>query len=182
MGLTDSLKPTMRCSQCGAENRANARFCDACGLVLAGRSFGSASPRGTGTVDAQINLQTIGPELPQGEPQTVTVLFADLKGSTELMEALDPEEARTIVDPALRIMVDAVTRYEGHVVQSTGDGVFALFGAPGSILDRFSKLSKVSADQVNKWSENRAQQIRVIGSQGGDASRVLQNGIQRANP
>src|SRR6202171_885043 len=120
----------MRCSKCGAENRAGARFCDACGLVLARTSSGSAAPRATGAVDAQINLQTVGPELPEGERKTVTALFADLKGSTELMEALDPEEARAIVDPALRIMVDAVRRYEGYVVQSTGDGIFALFGAP----------------------------------------------------
>ena len=46
------------------------------------------------------------------------------------MEDLDPEEARAIIDPALRIMVEAVRRYEGYVVQSTGDGIFALFGAP----------------------------------------------------
>ena len=68
----------------------------------------------------------------EGERKTVTALFADLKGSTELMEALDPEEARAIVDPALRIMVDAVRRYEGYVVQSTGDGIFSLFGAPAA--------------------------------------------------
>jgi len=61
----------------------------------------------------------------------VTALFADIKGSTELMEELDPEEARAIIDPALKIMVEAVRRYEGYVVQSTGDGIFALFGAPG---------------------------------------------------
>jgi class 3 adenylate cyclase len=66
----------------------------------------------------------------EGERKTVTALFADIKGSTELMEDLDPEEARAIIDPALRIMVDAVRRYEGYVVQSTGDGIFALFGAP----------------------------------------------------
>ncbi len=60
----------------------------------------------------------------------MTALFADIKGSTELMEDLDPEEARAIIDPALRIMVEAVRRYEGYVVQSTGDGIFALFGAP----------------------------------------------------
>jgi class 3 adenylate cyclase len=60
----------------------------------------------------------------------VTALFADIKGSTELMEDLDPEEARAIVDPALKLMIDAVHRYRGYVVQSTGDGVFALFGAP----------------------------------------------------
>jgi class 3 adenylate cyclase len=48
----------------------------------------------------------------------------------DLMENLDPEEARAIVDPALKLMMDAVHRYEGYVAQSTGDSIFALFGAP----------------------------------------------------
>src|SRR5208283_605980 len=57
----------------------------------------------------------------EGERKTVTALFADIKGSTELMEDLDPEEARGIIDPALKLMIDAVRRYDGYVVQSTGD-------------------------------------------------------------
>jgi class 3 adenylate cyclase len=65
-----------------------------------------------------------------GERKTVTALFADIKGSMELMEDLDPEEAGTVVDPALKLMIDAVRRYDGYIVQSTGDGIFALFGAP----------------------------------------------------
>jgi class 3 adenylate cyclase len=65
-----------------------------------------------------------------GKRETVTGLIADLKGSTELIEDLDPEESRAMVDPALRLMIDAVHRYDGYIVQSTGDGVFALFGAP----------------------------------------------------
>jgi class 3 adenylate cyclase len=65
-----------------------------------------------------------------GERKTVTALFADIKGSMELIEDLDPEEARAIVDPALKLMIDAVRRYDGYIVQSTGDGIFALFGAP----------------------------------------------------
>ena len=66
----------------------------------------------------------------EGERKTVTALFADIKGSTELEQDLDPEEARAIVDPALKLMIDAVRRYDGYIVQSTGDGIFALFGAP----------------------------------------------------
>jgi class 3 adenylate cyclase len=57
-------------------------------------------------------------------------LFADIKGSTELMRDLDPEEARAVIDPVLQLMMDAVHRYDGYVVQSAGDGIFALFGAP----------------------------------------------------
>jgi len=70
------------------------------------------------------------PPATEGERKTVTALFADIKGSTELMADLDPEDARAIIDPALRLMIDAVQRYDGYVVQSTGDGIFALFGAP----------------------------------------------------
>ncbi len=69
-------------------------------------------------------------EAPGGERRVVTALFADIKGSTELMEELDPEDARRVIDPALRAMIDAVERYGGYTVQSTGDGIFALFGAP----------------------------------------------------
>jgi class 3 adenylate cyclase len=53
-----------------------------------------------------------------------------IKGSVEMMEGIDPEEARAIVYPALQLMMDAVHRYEGYVAQSRGDGIFALFGAP----------------------------------------------------
>ncbi len=67
---------------------------------------------------------------PEGERKLVTALFADLKGSTALMEELDPEAARPIAPPPLRIMSDAVQRYEGYVARTTGDGIFALFGAP----------------------------------------------------
>src|SRR5262245_12314296 len=66
----------------------------------------------------------------EGERKQVTVLFADLKGSTELIEGLDPEEARRLLDPALHAMMDAVHRYEGTVNQVLGDGIMALFGAP----------------------------------------------------
>jgi len=66
----------------------------------------------------------------EGERKTITALFADIKGSTELEQDLDPEEARAIIDPALKFMIDAARRYEGYIVQSTGDGIFALFGAP----------------------------------------------------
>ena len=66
----------------------------------------------------------------EGERKQVTVLFADLKGSTELISGLDPEAARTLLDPALHAMMAAVHRYEGTVNQVLGDGIMALFGAP----------------------------------------------------
>src|SRR2546427_5052993 len=73
-------------------------------------------------------MEARGPS--EGERKTITALFADIKGSTALIEDLDPEDARRLIDPALTLMMDAVHRYEGYVAQSLGDGIFALFGAP----------------------------------------------------
>src|SRR5262249_10918064 len=66
----------------------------------------------------------------EGERKQVTVFFTDIKDSTRLIEGLDPEAAQQLLDPALRLMMDAVHRYEGTVNQVLGDGIMALFGAP----------------------------------------------------
>jgi len=66
----------------------------------------------------------------EGERKQVTVLFADLKGSMELLAERDPEEAHALLDPVLQRMMDAVPHYEGTVNQVMGDGIMALFGAP----------------------------------------------------
>jgi predicted ATPase/class 3 adenylate cyclase len=127
------------CPKCGAENAPSSAFCEDCGTALAGQAApAAASSSPAASIAPNIRVTPEGPSASmvlEGERKTITALFADLKGSTELMEALDPEEARAIVDPALRIMVDAVRRYEGYVVQSTGDGIFALFGAPAAYED-----------------------------------------------
>src|SRR5262249_802745 len=115
-----------QCLSCGAENRLNATFCDSCGASL-GSAPAGAPKKSTGP---KIRIADTASENIEGERKTVTALFADIKGSMELMEDLDPEEARAIVDPALKLMIEAVHRYDGYVVQSTGDGIFALFGAP----------------------------------------------------
>ena len=121
-----------RCSSCNTLNPTDANFCRKCGGALgAGAPASSPSPAAaakTPRVDITHERQTA--EGLEGERKTVTALFADIKGSTELMRDLDPEEARAIVDPVLHIMMAAVHRYGGYVAQSTGDGVFALFGAP----------------------------------------------------
>ena len=88
------------------------------------------------TPDIAISAEQRASAVPDGERKTVTALFADIKGSMELMEDLDPEEARAIVDPALKLMIDAVHRYGGYIVQSTGDGIFAQFGATVAHEDR----------------------------------------------
>jgi class 3 adenylate cyclase len=115
-------------------------FCGHCGesLTAGERVKDVAAP--TNQVSSQFSSQvsskvSIAAEksdasLVEGERKTVTALFADIKGSMELMEDIDPEEARAIVDPAIKLMIDAAHRYDGYIVQSTGDGVFAIFGAP----------------------------------------------------
>jgi class 3 adenylate cyclase len=122
----------VRCGHCGVDNTPGDQFCGECGAAL-GSTAAAAQPRArAGGAAARIGVSAaVSPdEVPEGERKTVTALFADIKGSMELMEDLDPEEARRIVDPALQFMMEAVHRYEGYVAQSTGDGIFALFGAP----------------------------------------------------
>jgi class 3 adenylate cyclase len=123
-----------RCGKCGFENAPTAKFCGECAAPLGGVPTAVAADRRSAAAEASATFH-VAPEQPagdatDGERKTVTALFADIKGSMELMEDLDPEEARAIVDPALKLMIDAVHRYGGYVAQSTGDGIFALFGAP----------------------------------------------------
>ena len=122
------------CPSCGVENEPGEKFCGECGTGLAADAVPAAtgSPQAASTAP-QIRVTSEQPDAStatDGERKTVTALFADIKGSTEMMRDLDPEEARAIVDPALKLMIDAAHRYDGYVVQSTGDGIFALFGAP----------------------------------------------------
>src|SRR5271170_1557533 len=123
-----------RCPKCGAENAPKSAFCEDCGSALAGNAKPTAPASAqTGSPTPSIRIRSEQPGVSpamEGERKTVTALFADIKGSMELMEDLDPEEARAIVDPALKLMIDAAHRYDGYIVQSTGDGIFALFGAP----------------------------------------------------
>ena len=125
-----------RCPACGAQNPPEAKFCTQCGTRVGASSNQPAAqpptpeqnPRATPTLIERPATDEAAP--PEGERKTITALFADIKGSMDLMENIDPEQARALIDPALRIMIDAVHRYDGYIVQSTGDGVFALFGAP----------------------------------------------------
>jgi class 3 adenylate cyclase len=120
-------KLELKCPSCAVANSQGSKFCRKCGTALGTQ----ASTIDRQSVPAPILVANASaPENIDGERKVVTFLFADIKGSMDLMEDLDPEEARAIVDPALRLMMEAVHHYGGYVAQSTGDGIFALFGAP----------------------------------------------------
>src|ERR1700675_3661025 len=125
------------CAKCRAENPPTSDFCGKCGTPLKNGAGAAAatSPPLEPASNVRVAPENISPQALEGERKMVTALFADIKGSTELMQDLDPEEARAIIDPALKLMIDAAKRYDGYVVQSTGDGIFALFGAPAAYED-----------------------------------------------
>src|SRR5438477_283012 len=147
----------MKCPRCQQDNPTHARFCPSCGayLVLACGSCGRELPggarfcpqcgqpaaTGTAALPRSPAPETYTPRhlvekiltskaALEGERKQVTILFADLKGSMELLADRDPEEARKILDPVLELMMEAVHRFEGTVNQVMGDGIMALFGAP----------------------------------------------------
>jgi class 3 adenylate cyclase len=149
----------MKCPRCQHENQRGAKFCEECAtrLARACANCGEQLPptakfcpecaHPTGLSSAPHPPQRFGsPEsytpkhlaekilsskaALEGERKQVTVLFADLKGSMELLADRDPEEARKLIDPVLEQMMEAVHRYEGTVNQVMGDGIMALFGAP----------------------------------------------------
>jgi len=115
------------CTNCGTALSAAAKFCHACAHPAAGAA--SRAPHTYTPKHLAEKILTFKGAL-EGERKQVTVLFADLKGSMELLADRDPEEARTILDPMLEVMMEAVHRYEGTVNQVMGDGIMALFGAP----------------------------------------------------
>src|SRR5580700_6276400 len=147
----------MRCSGCAAENAPDCRFCSECGARLvsicpscrfenapAAKFCGGCGARLTGAAAPAVTQPAPDSYTPkplaerilrsrgalEGERKQVTVLFADIKGSMELIQGDDPEDARRILDPTIEGMMRAVHRYEGTVNKVLGDGIMALFGAP----------------------------------------------------
>ena len=121
---------TLTCAQCGGELAPGKRFCGSCGAPSAGQSTARPpSPESYTPKHLAEKILTSKSAL-EGERKQVTVLFADLKGSMELLADRDPEEARKLLDPILERMMEAVHHYEGTVNQVMGDGIMALFGAP----------------------------------------------------
>src|SRR5574342_770849 len=144
----------MQCPRCQHENSPKAKFCEECAAPLARACSNCSTPLSltakfcpecahpvvAGSAEPRFpspesytpkhlaeRILTSKAAL-EGERKQVTVLFADLKGSMELLADRDPEDARRLLDPVLERMMDAVHRYEGTVNQVMGDGIMALFG------------------------------------------------------
>jgi class 3 adenylate cyclase/tetratricopeptide (TPR) repeat protein len=185
----------MQCSRCRHENPPGMKFCGECAAPLSSMcaSCGAANPPGhkfCGQCAAPLRTAPTTPSVApesytpkhlaekiltskaalEGERKQVTVLFADLKGSMELLADRDPEESRKLLDPVLEHMMEAVHRYEGTVNQVMGDGIMALFGAPLAHEDHAVRACYAALrmqDSVRRYSEQlrRAQgveaQIRI---------------------
>ncbi len=121
------------CGACGHDLPAGSRFCNKCGApVSGGESAGQARFASLESYTPKHLAEKIltSRSALEGERKQVTVLFADLKGSMELLADRDPEEARRLLDPVLERMMESVHHYEGTVNQVMGDGIMALLGAP----------------------------------------------------
>src|SRR5438093_2641506 len=126
----------LRCAGCGAELPGGAKFCLECGAAVVGAASERVavaparhSPRAPTSRHLADKIRQSKSAL-EGERKQVTVLFADVKGSMELAEQLDPEAWHGIMDSFFQLLAAGVHRFEGTVNQYMGDGIMALFGAP----------------------------------------------------
>jgi class 3 adenylate cyclase/tetratricopeptide (TPR) repeat protein len=151
-----------RCASCNTVNPPDANFCRKCGGALEA-AVPSASPSSIAaakTPRVEITTERPTAEGLDGERKMVTALFADIKGSMDLIEDIDPEQARAIVDPAIKLMIDAAHRYDGYIVQSTGDGIFALLGAPVAREDH-PQRALYSALRIQEDLKRYAEKLRA---------------------
>jgi class 3 adenylate cyclase/tetratricopeptide (TPR) repeat protein len=192
----------MRCPECGHENAAEMKFCGECGtrLSVLCRECGALNAptqKFCGECGARLGAEASSRQYPspdaytpkylaekiltsktalEGERKQVTVLFADLKGSMELLAGRDPEEARKLLDPVIERMMEAVHQYEGTVNQVMGDGIMALFGAPVAHEDHAVRACYAALrmqDAVRRYSDElrRMQGMEVqirVGINSGD--------------
>jgi class 3 adenylate cyclase/tetratricopeptide (TPR) repeat protein len=172
------------CPACGFANEPGEKFCGGCGEKLsapaparAGAAPVAASPAPPAapvapapSTTASASPDTYTPKhlaarilssksALEGERKQVTVLFADIKGSMEVIANRDPEEARRLLDAVLERMMDAVHRYEGTVNQVLGDGIMALFGAPLAIEEhavRACYAALAMQESIRRYAQEQA--------------------------
>ena len=174
----------LACGSCGTELPGIARFCLHCGQAV-GDGFAklvdSPAPESYTPPHLAEKILTSRAAL-EGERKQVTVLFADLKGSMELLADRDPEDARRLLDPVLSLMMEAVHRYEGTVNQVMGDGIMALFGAPVAHEDHAVRACYAALhmqDAIRRYSEDlrRAHGLEVQARIGLNSGEVVVRAI-----
>ena len=149
---------TRICANCGTQLSATAKFCPECAHPVSSPSAVQSrfhTPRAYTPKHLAEKILTSKSSL-EGERKQVTVLFADMKGSMELLADRDPEEARKLLDPVIEHMMEAVHRYEGTVNNILGDGIMALFGAPLSHEDHAVRACYAALrmqESVNRYAE-----------------------------
>ncbi len=157
------------CPSCGEPNRLSAKFCNKCGQPISQRgTAGSLSPAEIASPDSYTPKHLAEKILTsrgalEGERKLVTNLFADLKGSMELLADRDPEEAHELLDPVVQRMMDAVHRYEGTVSEVRGDGIMALFGAPVAHEDHAQRACYAALDMQSAIRRYADEMMRTHG-------------------
>jgi class 3 adenylate cyclase/tetratricopeptide (TPR) repeat protein len=163
-------KLVLTCASCGATPPPGSRFCNGCGANLDAPATPQVNEEVRPTVENRDPRAYTPKHLAdkilqsksalEGERKQVTVLFADVKGSMELAEQLDPEAWHGILDRFFQILADGVHRFEGTVNQYTGDGIMALFGAPIAHEDHAERAC-YAALQIRSAVRDYANQVRV---------------------
>lgn len=149
-------QPLVRCIQCGQENPAEARFCMRCGTALARRCPGCGAAN---RLDAQF-CQRCGTPLAGAtatERRVVSVLFADLVGSTQLVLNIDPEPMRALIAQYFSAMREEIERYGGVVEKFIGDAVMAVFGLPNAHEDDADRAVRAAVAMQRRMAELNAQ-------------------------
>jgi class 3 adenylate cyclase/tetratricopeptide (TPR) repeat protein len=154
----------MICGSCTKDNPAGARFCSNCGHFLLREADAAEALAPYEYTPTHLAERVRRAGVSEGERKHVTVLFADLKNSTELLAARDPEEARALLDPVLELMMAAVHEYDGLVNQVMGDGIMALFGAPLALEDHAVRAAFAALRMQESVRAYAAQLPRALGA------------------
>lgn len=169
------------CSSCGHANRLTARYCGGCGVEIAGdepRGRAAFAAPGSYTPPHLAERILSSRAAIEGERKRVTVLFADIQGSLALIRGSDPEQVQTLLDAAIRTMMEAVHRYEGVVSKVLGDGVMALFGAPLAHEDHavracYAALALQESIRRNSEETRRSHGVELLARVGLNSGEVV---------
>ena len=157
---------TTSCSACRAVVAATQNFCGRCGSPL--RALDNEVPE-----YLQERVRNARAAL-EAEHKFVTILFADVVGSTELIRDLDPEQAGAILEPVLQQMAAAIHKYGGVVTRIQGDGIMALFGAPLAQEDHAASACRAALD-IRMLTTDPRVKTRIGVNSGEVALRVIRN-------